>query len=169
LNNYLDTKIGIIQLTGDYWSSLVFATKLPDIFSGSKKSVYIYVAINVLLLINICIKMSKKPDFRKIWIILFFFTGILFLVLGMAKIFADQLYLQGIAQLIFSVTLLIAAVIILKGRLIIEYSSGKMIVLINSGFLFMIIGGAGTNSLTIFALGYILLIAGMIIPANSRL
>lgn len=113
--------------------------------------------------------MSKKPDFRKIWIILFFFTGILFLVLGMAKIFADQLYLQGIAQLIFSVTLLIAAVIILKGRLIIEYSSGKMIVLINSGFLFMIIGGAGTNSLTIFALGYILLIAGMIIPANSRL
>lgn len=112
--------------------------------------------------------MKKKPDFRKIWIFLFFLVGVLFLLLGIAEIFADKSYLFGSAKIIFSLTLFTAAFMIIKNRLEIEYSSVKMIALVNTGFLFMIIGGTGARSISIAVLGYILLLAGILIPSGEK-
>ncbi|MCK4979558.1 MAG: hypothetical protein KAS62_04135 [Candidatus Delongbacteria bacterium] len=105
-----------------------------------------------------------KKDNTKILKVIILISAILFVILGIAMIIADQAYIKGIQYILTAGIYSIALNMIHKGKLNLESSKDKKTVNLNLGFIFSVVGitsPLGSPMFTMWALGIILFLMGM--------
>ena len=108
--------------------------------------------------------MEEKRDSTKILKIIIMISAILFTILGIVIVIADQAYIKGIQYILTAGIYFLALNMIHKGKLKLENSKDKRSVNLNLGFIFSVIGitsPLGSAMTTMWALGIILFLMGM--------
>lgn len=112
-----------------------------------------------------------KKDNTKILKVIILISAILFVILGIAMIIADQAYIKGIQYILTAGIYSIALNMIHKGKLKLESSKDKKTVNLNLGFIFSVIGitsPLGSAMFTMWALGIILFLMGMFYKKKEK-
>ena len=98
-------------------------------------------------------------------------SAILFVILGIVIVIADQAYIKGIQYILTAGIYSYALYMIKNGKLELESSKDKKSVNLNLGFIFSVIGitsPLGSAMATMWALGIILFLMGMFYTPKEK-
>jgi len=99
--------------------------------------------------------MADKDKIKKTWVVLFGVAAALFLVVGLARVFADREFMEGIQYTGSAILFLVYLSLIKKGK--VDISDNKKPFAL--GFIFSVIGP--NINIGIWALGVLMLLWGL--------